>query len=131
MTSTQRTRWTVCLLLVATAVGLGCGSTSSPSTGSGDPAVTTTTAKPKPAGNTITDEGQLLVGSEVKPGTYRATVPADSVGCYYARLKALDGELASVITNGIGEAGKKVTVTIKASDKAFETNGCGTWTKIS
>lgn len=90
------------------------------------PAPTTTTQPPG-----IYDEGTLLVPSEVKPGTYRATVPADSFGCYWARLKGTGGQLSDIIANGLGQAGTRITVTIKASDKAFEQHGCGEWQKVS
>jgi hypothetical protein len=85
---------------------------------------------PAPAGS-ITDEGILLVPSEVKPGQYRATVPPSSFGCYWARLSNTSGEsMDAIIANGLGDPGTKLTVTIKATDKAFETRSCGTWQKI-
>lgn len=84
---------------------------------------------PAPPGNQITEEGRLAVPADVLPGTYKASVPGDSIGCYWARLKAMDGEMASVIANGYSQPGAKVTVTIKATDKGFETQGCGAWTK--
>jgi hypothetical protein len=128
-------KWTI-PLVVAALFAIACGSAQQPAqpgapAGSEPPPVATTPPKPKPAGDSITDDGQLLVGTEVKPGTYRATVPADSVGCYYARLKNLEGSVDSIIANGIGKPGEKVTVTIKAADKAFQTDGCGDWAKIS
>lgn len=88
------------------------------------PAPTTTTPPPG-----IYDEGVLLVPTEVKPGTYRATVPAGG-HCYWARLKGTSGSFDEIIANGNGGPGSKVTVTVKASDKALEQHGCGTWTKI-
>ncbi len=78
----------------------------------------------------ITDAGILIVGDDVLPGTYRATVPQDSVACYYARLKDVKGGADSIIANGIGQPGEKVSVTILPEDKAFQAQGCGTWTKI-
>lgn len=87
-------------------------------------------AKPTPTKAGIYDEGILLVPGEVKPGRYRAVVPSDSYGCYYARLKNLDGGIDSIYDNGNGDPGQKMTVTIKKTDKAFETSGCGNWIKF-
>lgn len=100
-----------------------------PTTTTAAPATTTTKPKPTKTKVQITDEGMLLVPSEVKPGVYRATVP-DGEHCYWARLKSLDGSFGSIIDNANGDPGQKMTTVIKASDKAFETHGCGTWVKI-
>lgn len=73
--------------------------------------------------------GRLEVGTDIQPGTYKATVPKDSVGCYWARLKNLEGGGDSILANNIHQPGDKVTVTILAGDKGFESQGCGDWTK--
>lgn len=87
-------------------------------------------AKASSATEGIPDEGTLLVPSEVKPGTYRATVPGESFGCYWARLKGTSNEIENIIANGNSKPGAKVTVTVKATDKAFHSQGCGVWSKI-
>jgi hypothetical protein len=69
--------------------------------------------------------GVFLVGTEVAPGTYRATEPAD---CYWARLSGLSGDFDEIIANGLGAG--SATVTIRASDKAFSSERCGTWQRI-
>lgn len=100
----------------------------------GEPAVAVPSAaapsKPATATGGFSDEGTLLVPSEVKPGTYRATVPADSYNCYWARLKGTSHEIEYIIGNGNAAPGAKVTVTIKATDKAFHSSGCGAWAKV-
>lgn len=68
-------------------------------------------------------DGTYLVGADIKPGTYRGT-PSD--GCYYARLASLDG--SDIIDNNNTDG--PVVVQIKASDKAFQVRGCGTFTRI-
>lgn len=96
-------------------------------------AVPTTTPPPAPTATQppgIYDEGTLLVPSEVKPGTYRATVPQSSSGCYWERLRGTSGQFADIIANGLANPGAKVTVTIRSSDKAFKSEGCGDWTKV-
>lgn len=89
------------------------------------------TTPAKPAQVTIGADGTYLVPAEVKPGTYRAKVPADSFGCYWARLKDTSGDIDAIITSDVGNGGDTETVTVASSDKAFETRGCGIWVKIS
>jgi hypothetical protein len=57
-------------------------------------------------------------------GRYRAS-GGDT--CYSARLKDAEGDIDSIIANNTSE-GQSV-VTIKPTDAAFETSGCGTFTK--
>jgi hypothetical protein len=134
-------------VLIATALVVGCvggvvatslarnaannaggGSTTSPgANAAGDVNVDPTTRPPD--ANTISDNGILIVGKDIKPGTYSTTVPADSL-CYWSRLSATDGSIDSIIANDLAQPGSKVTVTIKPTDKAFKTDGCGTWHKV-
>lgn len=122
--------------------GLGSAGKAAPATDAGPAAASTVTAtktvaagkamtpaKPAPATSkaapaAMPDDGTYVVGSDVAPGTYRA--PGGDA-CYWARLKDTDGALSSVIANGLGE-GRKV-ITIAKSDAAFETRGCGPWTR--
>lgn len=92
---------------------------------SGLPVAPATTATAGP----LQGDGKWLVPSEVKPGTYRATVPADSLGCYYARLRDTDDGPNSIISNNIVAAGGTATMTVKSTDKAVEVKGCGAWVK--
>lgn len=75
--------------------------------------------------NSIPGTGTFLVNEEVSPGTYRSD---DLSSCYWARLSATDGSLDAIIANNFG--GGRQVVTINGSDVAFETDGCGNWTKI-
>lgn len=72
--------------------------------------------------------GTLIVGIDIQPGTYTATV-TDSSGGYWQRMKDTTGGTDSIITNDNVDFGNKATVTISASDKAFESNGFGLWKK--
>lgn len=99
--------------------------------------VTTSAAKPKaakptaapstpplpPATSSALSDGMWIVGTDVKPGRYYATVPADVVACYWARLKDTDGSLESIIANNVVQNGRAV-ITIKRSDFAVEIR-CG------
>ena len=77
----------------------------------------------------VAQEGTLEVGKDIRPGTYKGTVPADSIGCYWARLKGTSGQLEDVISNGLAQAGQRVIVTVKATDKAVQLTGCGHLTR--
>jgi hypothetical protein len=68
-------------------------------------------------------DGTWIVGTDITPGTYKATGAADD--CYRSRLKSFEGGTSSIITNGL--SGGSAVVTIEASDKGFATQDCGTW----
>jgi hypothetical protein len=78
-------------------------------------------------------DGTHEVGSsagQIPPGTYTAVVPDQAFDlCAWARLKGFSGEGKDIIAFGAGNKGEKQRVTIAASDKGFETAGCGTWAK--
>src|SRR6266540_344860 len=78
--------------------------------------------KAKPA--TFSD-GTRKVGVDVESGEYKTN--GDDF-CYWARLRDLDGSLGSIITNHLGNGPQ--TVTIKKTDTAFESRGCGEWVKV-
>lgn len=86
---------------------------------------TTVTQGPPQAAAVMTEDGIYLVGTDIKPGTYRGGVGQGD--CYWARLSNTDGGLDGILANSNG--GNQV-VTIKKTDKAFETTRCGEWTKI-
>ena len=69
------------------------------------------------------DDGIHVVGEDVQPGRYILTDAAD--GCYWARLRSVDGALTTIVANDnvVGQ----VVVDILAADAAFESVGCGTW----
>lgn len=87
------------------------------------PAVPSPTTKPgakKVTPAAVPRDGVLFVGKDVKAGTYRTTVPADSIACYAARLKDTDGELDSIISNHLYEPGAQAVLTVKRTDYAIE-----------
>lgn len=96
------------------------------------PARTTTSTSPAaplsdPAGSIA--EGTFTVGQDIQPGTYKTAGPAGSFvpNCYWARLKDTTGDFDAIIANNNSQG--PTTVTIKASDGAFQTNGCQAWIK--
>lgn len=120
----------VLLLLMAGVIGYGIGKRSGGDSGSlgGPPAAGRQTTAPKAVA--IRGDGTYLIGSDIQPGQYRATVPSNSVGCYWERLKGTSGSLDDVIANDTVAVGAQALVTIEPSDKAFKTQGCGSWEKI-
>jgi hypothetical protein len=74
---------------------------------------------------TTFDDGMYIIGTDIKPGTYKSS---GSQGCYYARLSGFTGTLDSILANN--NTDNVAIVTIYASDKGFESNNCGTWTRI-
>jgi hypothetical protein len=94
------------------------------------PAPTATRTKtvrlpPPPPGAVIRGDGIWLVGSDIQPGTYRNE---NGGQCYWARLSGTSGTFGDIIANG--NSSGQVVVTISPSDKAFETQRCGTWVKV-
>ena len=78
---------------------------------------------PAPENDTILD-GTWLVGDDIEPGVYRI-VPTGR--CYWARLSALTGS-RDILANDNIEAPSYVE--ILPTDKAFQSNRCGTWVKV-
>lgn len=78
----------------------------------------------------IAGEGTFTVPTEVAPGVYKTDGPDPNTpvpNCYWARLSGTSGELADVVANG--NATGPVTVTIRKTDRAFQSQGCLPWRK--
>ncbi len=71
-------------------------------------------------------DGMYIVGTDIAPGTYKNT---GDTGCYYARLSGFGNTTDDIIANN--NTDNTAIVTIAASDKGFQSDGCGMWTKIS
>jgi hypothetical protein len=134
----KRTALIGCLIVLA-GLSIACGSAgnSSPTgTTKDQPVVAVTSAASTPkviasTAGTISGDGIFSVPTQVKLGTYRTVVPADSYSCYWERLKDASGDFEAIIANDVGQPGSQLVVQIKKTDKFFKTEGCGTWTKIS
>ncbi len=92
------------------------------------PAVTVTVtpkaaAAPKAEpGSTISGSaGTLVVGKDIKPGTYISKGNGENAACYWERLD----ENGQIIDNGL-PVGQGL-VKIKATDAGFSTQGCADW----
>lgn len=95
-----------------------------PFTDTPTPIVTDIPVTPVPTFVTFTD-GNYLVGSDIQPGTYRTRI--GSPGCYYERLKGFSGTLGDILANN--NTDNPAIVTILPTDKGFNSQNCGTWTK--
>ena len=76
-------------------------------------------------------DGQWLVGADIQAGNYRAVVPVGSPGCSWERTESTDGTAASVLESGTAKEGEQLVVNVRATDKVFQSNGCGTWTRTA
>ncbi|TCC32332.1 hypothetical protein [Kribbella sindirgiensis] len=90
------------------------------------PPAKTVTAAPPEAAVTFEGDGTYEVGVDIKPGKYKT---AGGDGCYWARLKSLDGGFDAIIANNLSDGPQ--TVTIKKTDKGFETSNCAAWRKVA
>jgi hypothetical protein len=84
--------------------------------------VTVTYTPPPPPGpkTTISTDGTYQVGTDIVPGTYRAS---GGSSCYWARLRSLSTN--DIIDNNVSP-GPQV-VGILSTDAAFLTHDCGPW----
>jgi hypothetical protein len=121
--------------VIAALVSSGAGRTTDPlDARQGAVAGESTPAKVRkvtpPADLNAVGSGTYEVGSDIRPGKYKTAGPDGSGGgCYWSRLKDLDGGVDSIVANDILQ-GPGVVV-VKRSDAAFETNGCKTWHRVA
>ncbi|GAA1061145.1 hypothetical protein [Agromyces bracchium] len=86
---------------------------------------------PKKLATTFGD-GQYRVGIDIRSGIYGTTVPANAEYCYIASLKDFRGvDATSILGNYWGTPGETIYWDVYSTDKGFETDGCGTWTKVA
>jgi len=80
--------------------------------------------------NTIPGDGLFVVGVDIQPGTYKSAGPSsDGFGSgYWARLSGTSGNFEEIITNAVPTG--PTTVTIQATDVAFETTTMQDWSKV-
>lgn len=70
--------------------------------------------------------GTWLVNQEIAPGLWQNS--DSSEGCSWARLNRLDGEPSAITASGATQS--LIVVEIIEADLAFDSKGCGTWTRI-
>ena len=72
--------------------------------------------------------GTWLVGEEIAPGLWQNS--DSSQGCSWARLGKLDGGPSATTASG-STSSTTIVIALGARDAAFDSQGCGTWTRIS
>ena len=74
--------------------------------------------------------GMQLVGTDIQPGTYRATSEEGGFAlCHWSRLSGVSGDSDDRISyESVHDAGVQVLTEIAPTDFAFESSGC-TWTR--
>jgi hypothetical protein len=72
-------------------------------------------------------DGTWIVGTDLQPGVWQAK---GDIVCFWERLRGFAG--TGLSADEIIQSGQGVdqVVTIKATDKGFSTDHCGTWTRI-
>ncbi len=74
-------------------------------------------------------DGIHRIGVQIASGAYVIGSPDNAETCEWERLRNLKGTADQVIESGAWSNGQRVT--IKSSDAAFYTSGCGTWTQAT
>ncbi len=81
---------------------------------------------PSPAPGDPFGPGTWFVNQEIVPGLWQNS--DSSEGCRWSRLARLDGEPSAITATGSGTS--IITIEITAKDLAFDSWGCGTWTRV-
>jgi hypothetical protein len=118
--------------LVLSGLALMCAAlvaTAPPALGSYEPDPPVPNSPPtNTPGATPGSDGVWVVGRELKPGVYTAVAVQDL--CVWVRLSGFSLSMDDVIALGEAHKGDRLKVTIKRSDRGFETHGCGTWKRV-
>lgn len=131
---------TACVAVVLAAAA-GCGSfaegfrdgLAEGESGTPSPSAPVTSGPAVPAAADTSPEisdGTYVVGVDIQPGVYRTAGSgyANGLPCYWARLSGTSGDLSEILANDNPHG--LTTVTVKSSDRAFETHGCKPWQRI-
>lgn len=112
--------------LVVGVIALAASNDNNTNSGAPAPQESISTAgPPKQPSQSIPGDGTFRVPKDVEPGTYRTS---GGDGCYWARLRNLTGDLDAILANGNPTG--PTTVTIRSTDKGFETTSCDDWQKV-
>ncbi|HEY2846177.1 MAG TPA: hypothetical protein VGI80_00065, partial [Pyrinomonadaceae bacterium] len=68
--------------------------------------------------------GSQIVGKDIQPGTYRTR--AGTPSCSWTRKSGFTGDPSEALATATPQG--PAVVTIKATDKGFDSTGCGMWT---
>lgn len=79
---------------------------------------------------TYSGTGTFRVPAQVPAGTYMVTAGAGDFGCYWERLRALDGRKASVLSTGNASRGAYGRLVVTQHDVAVLFAGDCVWVRI-
>lgn len=102
--------------------------TASPASSRATSPVAATTLAPSKAAPQTFGSGTYVVGKEIAPGRYVATM-TEGQYCYWERLKSDSGDLDDVIANEVYADPGKRSFTVKATDKYVQFKGDCTWAR--
>lgn len=112
------------LALVAALFALACaGAPDSPGTDTAPSVVKTDKFV------TSWGDGDYRVGREIPAGEYQ-TVADGVIVCGWSRVKSFDGQLGSIIANGLVNDGAKARLLVKKSDYGVSLSGGCNWTAV-
>lgn len=129
---TPRPRWRVWpwpaltlagVLVIVVAAVIGATANSEP-TGEATPTASPTPTPPQPVPSNPRSKfgtGLVVVGIDIRPGTYRTAGPSGTPGCYWSRYTT--GGISMIDNGVISGAG---TITVNAGEM-IETAGCRPW----
>lgn len=83
-----------------------------------------------PIKTTYSGTGTFRVPGQFAAGIYIVTAGAGDFGCYWERLKALDGQDASVLSHGDASRGAYGRLVVTAKDRAVRMVGDCVWVKL-
>jgi hypothetical protein len=89
-----------------------------------------TPASAAPVRITYSGAGVYRVPDPFAAGTYMVTAGAGDFGCYWERLRALDGRKASVLSSGDASRGGYGRLVVTAKDVAVRMVGDCVWVKL-
>lgn len=126
----RRRVWPVFAVILAVLVG-ACfiGMIALGGKAAHDATSTATIEPPASSGGVRKAPAQLTAGDhlDVRAGTYTTTAPKDGLGCTWQRVKAMDGELSSVIAGDIVPAGTDGVMVVKSADAGVSLSGGCVW----
>jgi hypothetical protein len=95
--------------------------------------VITRTVAPKPLAKL--GDGTYVIPSQASPGTWTtdgvSQINGSLLGCYWARLRSLSGEMSSVIASDNLAPAAQTTISVRTSDTAIKFSGGCQWRRVA
>jgi len=121
---TKAILWIAGIVILISIIGNAASNNNASPSSSTDTATNSTSAPSGPASSF--GDGNYIVGTDIVLGTYKSSGGSD---CYWERLRGFSGTTGDIIAND--NTNYSTIVTIASTDKGFDSERCGTLTKIS